>query len=451
MRAREPREQARPLPEGLQGPADPRPRRDHRAAGGGAGGVRPGGTGVHPRPRQPLRPRRRQAGGLPRRAAREVPRPHLRPGPLARPLRGNHRRDRRVRPARALPVGRGLPRQGRRGLRPHPGPRHHLDQQHHLPRHRRRLRRPDDRPALARAGTGRRTGREGLVRAGQAARRRGAGRARRPPARPGGRARPPGRGDPAPGQRERARGERGGGPGGHEPLRGGPPPRPVPAAHHGAHGHLPRGGLPGAPGRGLRPVPQGRHRPGGVRGEAHGLPRHRPRLQGRRRGPDPLRGRRPDGLRLHPHRTALLQGSGGHRGGPHPAALGGHRRGPLGGARHRLAAARRGTPALVPEVRRTAAQPVRRRRRGLRRRLPGRARRPGGGHRPGRRHRRAAGAPARPGRRRGRLHRLLPALLLDHRRSGRRTVRAVPAAGGGRAVAGRGAPRRAAVLAGPAG
>ncbi|MGX1506742.1 UNVERIFIED_CONTAM: polynucleotide kinase-phosphatase [Streptomyces graminofaciens] len=83
--------------------------------------------------------------------------------------------DRRVRAARPLPVGGGLPRPGRGGLRPHTGPQHLLDQQHHLPRHRRRLRREDDGAALARTRTRRRTGREGLVRAGQAAGHRGAG------------------------------------------------------------------------------------------------------------------------------------------------------------------------------------------------------------------------------------------------------------------------------------
>jgi polynucleotide kinase-phosphatase len=74
-----------------------------------------------------------------------------------------------VRPARALPVGRGLPRPRRGRLRPHAGPGHLLDQQHHLPGHRRRVRRPADRAALARAGDRGRPGRAGLVRAGQAA------------------------------------------------------------------------------------------------------------------------------------------------------------------------------------------------------------------------------------------------------------------------------------------
>ena len=121
VRARQPREQARPLPQGPQGPAHPRTRRDHRAAGQGGRRVPRAGAGVHRRPRQPLRPRRRQARRLPRRTAREVPRPHLGPGPLARAVRRHHRRDRRVRAAGALPVGRGLPGPRRRRLRPHPG------------------------------------------------------------------------------------------------------------------------------------------------------------------------------------------------------------------------------------------------------------------------------------------------------------------------------------------
>ena len=109
-----------------------------------------------------------------------------------------------------------------------PVPERRLAQQHHLPGHRRRLRRQDDRAALAGARAGRRTGRAGLVRAGEAA---GA------PRRPGGRDGrpldladvhgPPGRGDPAHGPDRGARGERGGGAGGHEPLRG----RPAAAAY----------------------------------------------------------------------------------------------------------------------------------------------------------------------------------------------------------------------------
>ena len=98
----------------------PRPRRDARAAGR----ARP------PEFRSevaefcdglvsPLRPRRRPARRRARRAARRLPRPGLGPGPQLRAVRRHDRRDRRVRPAGALPVGGRLPRQGDGGLRPH--------------------------------------------------------------------------------------------------------------------------------------------------------------------------------------------------------------------------------------------------------------------------------------------------------------------------------------------
>ena len=55
---------------------------------------------------QPLRARRRAAGRRARRAQGGLPRPGVRPGARVRPVRRHHRRDRRVRPAGALPVGR---------------------------------------------------------------------------------------------------------------------------------------------------------------------------------------------------------------------------------------------------------------------------------------------------------------------------------------------------------
>ena len=105
---------------------------------------------------QPLRAGRRPAGRRPRRAAGGVPRPGVRPGPRVRAVRRHDRGDRRVRPAGPLPVGRGLPGPGDGRLRPHAGARARVGQQHHLPRHRLRLRRPADRAALAgaRAGLG---------------------------------------------------------------------------------------------------------------------------------------------------------------------------------------------------------------------------------------------------------------------------------------------------------
>ncbi len=271
MRPRQPREQARPVPEGPQGPAHPRARRDRRAAGEGGRHLRRGGPHLHRVAGQPLRARRRKPRRLPRRAAREVPRPHLRPGPLARPVRGHDGGDRRVRPARALPVGGGVPGPRRRRLRPHARTEHVVAQQHHLPRHRGRVRRQDVGSALARARAGRRTGRAGLVRADPAARVRGARRRRRPAARPRRRRGPSGRGDPAHGPGGGEGGERRRRAGGHEPLRDRPAAARLPAAHHGALRDLEGGRLPGAPGGSLRRLPRGRRAPRGVRGEAHGV------------------------------------------------------------------------------------------------------------------------------------------------------------------------------------
>lgn len=84
-------------------------------------------------------------------------------------------------------------------------------------------------------------------------------------------ARPPDRGDPAHGPHLGPRGERRGGTRSHEPVRRRPAAARLPPADHGAHRHLARGRLSGAPGRGLRPVPGGRCHRGRVRGEAHGL------------------------------------------------------------------------------------------------------------------------------------------------------------------------------------
>ena len=74
-------------------------------------------------------------------------------GAGVRPVRRDHRRDRRVRPARPLQLGGGIPRRRRRRLRPHAGARGRLAQPHDQHRHRLRLRRQADGPALAGAGT----------------------------------------------------------------------------------------------------------------------------------------------------------------------------------------------------------------------------------------------------------------------------------------------------------
>ena len=319
---------------GRKRPAHPRPRRDHRAVGEARRTTDPefraAGQGVHRRAGQPLRPGRRQARGLPRRPAGEVPRPHLGPGALARAVRRHDRRDRRVRPARALPVGRGVPGPRRRRLRPHPGAR--------AP--------PGSTtpsawtPACVFGGkmTALRWPERELVdvpaeqvwyEPAKPLRHRGARRPRRA-------ARSTSPTSPAAaivetrhmGRRRGARGERGGGAGGHEPLRG----RPAAAAYlpptMAPDRDLAGGGLPGAPGRGVR-----RSTARTACGEVVCEEKH----MGSRavalvcRDADVARGalRRPDGpdrRAAHPHRAAVLRRRGRHRGGPRPAARRRHRR-----------------------------------------------------------------------------------------------------------------------------
>ena len=122
-------------------------------------------SGLPRRPAQPRLARRRAARRRPRRAEGGDDRPRLRRGAGVRPLRRDHRRDRRVRPARPRRLGGGLPRQDHRRLRPHPGAPRGLGEQHDLHRHRLRFRRQADRAALARERTGRRSGRAHVVRA----------------------------------------------------------------------------------------------------------------------------------------------------------------------------------------------------------------------------------------------------------------------------------------------
>ena len=94
--------------------------------------------------------------------------PGLGQGAGLRPLRRDDRRDRRVRPARPLQLGGGIPGPGDGRLRPHAGPRAGVAQPHGQHRHRLRLRRQAHRPALP--GEGVRLGprRPDLLRAGPA-------------------------------------------------------------------------------------------------------------------------------------------------------------------------------------------------------------------------------------------------------------------------------------------
>ena len=89
---------------------------------------------------QPPAPGRRTAGRRARRPEGGIPRPGFGAGTRLLPVRRDHRRDRRVRAAGALPVGERLPRGGDGRLRPRAHPEGRMGQQHDLPGHRRRLR-----------------------------------------------------------------------------------------------------------------------------------------------------------------------------------------------------------------------------------------------------------------------------------------------------------------------
>ena len=105
---------------------------------------------------------------VPRRADRAVPRTRVGPGARVLPVRADDGRDRRVRAAGALPVGQRVPGTGDGPLRPHPGARAGVGQQHHVPGHRLRVRRQAHRAALPGAGNRLRPRGAGLLRAGQA-------------------------------------------------------------------------------------------------------------------------------------------------------------------------------------------------------------------------------------------------------------------------------------------
>ena len=170
-------------------------------------------------------------------------RPRLRPGPRVLPVRPDHRRDRRVRPAGPLPVGHRIPGPRRRGVRSHPRADGGMAEQHAVRGHRLRLRWPSDRPQISRTGYRLRPRRPHLPPPGPAVpdgiRRRGRRRAPRTRrARHRRRVRVPGHRDrlPAAGRRpRRARRRRARG---DEPVRDRPALAPVPAADHEPGGHV---------------------------------------------------------------------------------------------------------------------------------------------------------------------------------------------------------------------
>ena len=262
-----------------------------------------------------------------------------------------------------------------------PTPELGVGQQHDVPRHRLRVRRPAHRAALPREGGRLGPGRAGLVRAGQAVpdRRRAAApgrdrrRARRSPTSLGKRVVETA--PPRPGHRPR--GERRRRAGGDEPLRAATragcstcrrrwpraPPRRAPTCSS-----TPTRRSPPSPSAGV-------HR-AGLRGEAHGLARGRARVPRRRRS------RRAASARptARPARSYTRTGRSffdrdHDRAAARPAARRRRRRRAVGRARHRLAAARRRAAALVGQGRGPAARPVRRGRRRRAAALPGRGRR----------------------------------------------------------------------------
>ena len=167
LRTGQPRGQAAPRAPRQERQDQPRARDDTRAARAGAAGVPRPGRNLHRRADLALRVRRRQAGRLARRPGRAHARSCVRPGAFVLPVRRDDGRDRRVRAARAVPVGERLPRSRDGRLRPHADARAGVDQQHDLPRHRLCLRRLADRAPLSRARAGVGQGGRGVLRAGQ--------------------------------------------------------------------------------------------------------------------------------------------------------------------------------------------------------------------------------------------------------------------------------------------
>ncbi len=242
------------------------------------------------------------------------------------------------------PWAQRLPRPGHGRLRPHPGARGGVGQQHDLPRHRRRLRRVADGPALPRA------------RARLGARQSGSGTSR--PARSS----PPTpnrdasvfRIDDVAGtplardhprrQGEDPRGERRSSPRGDEPLRRGPALAGLPPAHHVAGRDVDGStGSSSTPSRPSTSTPAGAslassaRRSTWVRGRS-------PSSRGTRASRTTLRSRR----RLHRCRSTPAPAD---RSSPTPTRVGRPARGPrhaaLRVARHRLAGARLRAAAVV--------------------------------------------------------------------------------------------------------
>ena len=436
LRARQPREQARPRARRPQGAASATASSDDARAARRRGppAFRAAGRGLLRRPGLAPRPRRRPAGRRARRPQGGLPRPGVGPGAQLRAVRRHDRRDRRVRPAGALPVGRRLPRPGDGALRAHADARAGVGQQHALPRHRLRVRRAPDRAALP--GEGDRLG----------ARPSGSGTSRCKPFPSPATTWPPsatpdqldlerragqaGRRDRAPRPGHDPRGERRRRARGDEPVRAAPALAAVPAADDGAGRDL-------APRRTCSSTPTRRSRRTPTLGVTHVSARRSTWARApscssaaTRRRTALRRDRRRDRRGLHPDRPLVLRPPT-DRGAARPAsAPPSTRRRAVGRARHRLAAARRRAAAVVGQGRATCcASSTPPSGAAARSRAAGRRRGPGAGA--------GAAASTSPtcsertrdaGRRRRGVHRGLPPLLLADRRARRRAARAVPGA-----------------------
>ena len=360
LRARQPREQAGPRARRPQGAGQPRPRGDAGPARRRrAEEFRRRGRGRSATAWSPTSCST-TAGSSSRTPASR------RPTTAARPAGCAASRCTATRPARPTSSGCPCATRGRNDYRGRamvlyghtPDARAGVGQQHAVPRHRLRVRRPADRAALPREGDRLGAGRAGLVRAGQAvpARRpRPRGRPRARPARRRRRARQARRRDRAPRPGHRARGERRRRARGDEPVRAGPALAAVPAADDGA-GRRPRRApdLLEHPDEAFAAYAARRRHDARLRGEAHGLAGRRAGLP-RRRG----RGERfgatdgetgavytRTGRSFFDRATLTEQLLAGVR-----AAV--DRRRPVGRARHRLAAARRRAAAVVGQGRAT--------------------------------------------------------------------------------------------------
>ena len=357
LRARQPRAEAAAQAARPQRPAHPRPGRDRSTQlAAEDAGVRRRGGGLHRRAGQPLRARRRPAGGRARRAEGGVPGPGVRPGAVASrctarpPARPTSTACRCATRGPATTAGAAMVVYGHT---PTPTPEWVnnticLDTGCVFGGALTALRYPARELVVGAGASGAST-----RRCGRWPRRRRRGRADaldladvtgRRSSTTG-----YGPGSTVAGRERRRRA------GGDEPVRGRPALAAVAAADDGALLDLDGGGLPGAPGRGVRRL-RARRRRRGWSARRSTWARGRwcwsagtatARRSGWRRG-------------LHPDRPAVLRRRRSTTQLLGPGARGGDRGRALGRAGHRLAAARRRAAAVVGQGRRADPRAVRR-------------------------------------------------------------------------------------------